>query len=368
MTDVDLAIVGGGPVGLACALYAQRSGLRAVVIEPRATPIDKACGEGLMPAGVAALAQLGVHPDGWPLRGIRYAAGDRSVTADFASGPGRGVQRTTLHNALANAVAARGVDILQAKVVAAEQDSVVRLRTEVARRGRGPLVRARYVVAADGLHSRMRRLTGLDRPTSGRPRHGQRRHFAIAPWSDHVEVHWGRDAELYVTPVGPGLVGIAALTRESTSFDALLGDFLEVAEKVCGTEASEVRGASGLRQRSRRRTTGRLLLVGDAAGYVDALTGEGVALGLAQAEGAVAAILEDNPTAYEKHWREVTRIPDALTATLVGATRLGLARRLLVPAAAALPGVFTHVVNLVSSSPGRPIPMSTNGIRRHAHG
>src|SRR3954447_24659500 len=108
---IDGAGAGGGPVGLAAALYAHRAGLDVVVFEPRPGPIDKACGEGLMPGAVSALAGLGVSPVGHPLRGLRYVGGGRAATADFRQGAGRGVRRTTLHEALGEAVRAAGIEV-----------------------------------------------------------------------------------------------------------------------------------------------------------------------------------------------------------------------------------------------------------------
>ena len=70
--DTDLLVVGGGPGGLATALHARRHGLSVIVAEPRPDPIDKACGEGLMPGGLAELTSLGVDPAGMPFRGIAY--------------------------------------------------------------------------------------------------------------------------------------------------------------------------------------------------------------------------------------------------------------------------------------------------------
>ena len=111
MSAVDVLVIGGGPVGLATALYAVRSGLSTLVLDPRDCPIDKACGEGLMPGGLKALHDLGIEPPGHGFKGIRYVASGAHVTADFADGPGRGVRRTTLHSALAHEVARAGVEV-----------------------------------------------------------------------------------------------------------------------------------------------------------------------------------------------------------------------------------------------------------------
>src|ERR1700753_4476233 len=100
--DADLLVAGGGPGGLAAALHARRQGLSVIVAEPREHPIDKACGEGLMPGGLAELVSLGVDPYGMPLRGIAYLDQQRRVEAPFRGRFGRGVRRTTLHAALAS--------------------------------------------------------------------------------------------------------------------------------------------------------------------------------------------------------------------------------------------------------------------------
>ncbi|MEU3055586.1 FAD-dependent oxidoreductase, partial [Streptomyces griseus] len=85
---IDILVAGGGPAGLAAAIRAAQAGLEAVVVEPRTAPVDKACGEGIMPGGVAALRDLGVRVTGHELRGIRYTDGRRSAEAAFRGGPG----------------------------------------------------------------------------------------------------------------------------------------------------------------------------------------------------------------------------------------------------------------------------------------
>ena len=332
----DLLVAGGGPVGLATALYAARAGLDVAVVEPRAGVIDKACGEGLMPGAVRALAGLGVPLDGHPITGIRYLDGTRTAEAPFRHGPGRGVRRTTLHRALREAAEDAGVPT-ERRAVAGIED-----------RGDHLLVDGeptRYLVAADGLHSPVRRMLGLDAPAAGPRRFGQRSHVPVAPWTSFVEVHWAPSAEAYVTPVGPDRVGVAVLTDERRRLPDLLAAFPLLAPRLAGLPVEQVRGAGPLRQRARRRVAGRELLVGDASGYVDALTGEGIALGLAQARAAVAAVRAGQPERYERAWRRLGWRHDLLTRGLLGITRHRALRARLVPAASLLPGVFAAAVD-----------------------
>lgn len=351
----DLVVVGGGPIGLATSLYAAQRGLEVALLEPRlgsdpaTAAIDKACGEGIMPGGLRALAALGVDPAGLPFKGIRYVDQTRCVETDFRDGPGRGVRRTLLQETLLHAAELAGVDLVPlASTLLTQAGQDVRVATQAARGRAGPSLQARYVIAADGLHSPTRRALGLEAPTrrrSGSPRHGLRQHRSIRPWSEHVEVHWSEVGEAYVTPVSADVVGVAILTDRTARYGELLASFPALLERLDGAPAvSRVMGAGPFRQRVTRRAAGRVLLVGDASGYVDALTGEGIAIGLAQAREAVRAITADDPGAYERHWRRVTWRSAALTHVLVQTTRTRLGRRLIVPAADRLPGVFGWAV------------------------
>jgi flavin-dependent dehydrogenase len=333
----DVLVVGAGPAGLAVALGAARAGLDVAVCERRPGPIDKACGEGLMPGAVRALAALGVDPPGHDIRGIAYLRDQARALADFTNGPGRGVRRIALQQALRAAVDAAGIPVLHRRIAEVRQYDDHVCADDLA---------ARYLVAADGLHSPIRQSIGLAAPSAVQPRWGQRRHYAMAPWSDYVEVTWAANSEAYVTPVSADTVGVAVLTSDRGSYEQQLAAFPELAARVAAAQpASGVRGAGPLRQRVRGRAAGRVLLVGDAAGYVDALTGEGIAVSLAAASELVACLVADRPDRYDQAWLRVSRRSRLITSSLLWARRRPVLARSIVPVATRLPGVFRAAVD-----------------------
>ena len=333
--DSDVIVAGGGPVGLAAAIEARLAGLSAVVVEPRAGEIDKACGEGLMPGALPLLQRLGVDPAGMPLRGVSYRTTGRHADHRFVSGAGRGVRRIELQSALHSRAVELGVSFVDGKVGSIAQDP-----SSVTAAG----MRARWLFGCDGLHSTVRREIGvqLEAPRRGR-RFGVRQHFAVEPWTDLIEVHWSGGVEAYVTPVAPDTVGIAMLGGRGIDFRRALAGIPELAFLLDEAPASALRGAGPLRQRTSRRHRGRVLLVGDASGYVDAITGEGLRLGFAQARAAVTAVAQGRPGQYEEEWTRITRDFRVLTSGLVLAARSPL-RPAIVPIAGRLPRVYGAAV------------------------
>jgi len=374
---IDTLVVGGGPVGLATAIYCTLAGLSVTVAEPRTAPVDKACGEGVMPAAVRRLAALGVTPAGHPLRGIRYLDAAHRADARFRHGDGLGVRRTVLHAALAARADALGIPVIPIRVTGFERHA-----GHVTAAG----VKARYLVAADGLHSTVRRVLERETPTrpvrrprSPGPRYGLRQHYRIAPWTDLVEVHWIPRAEAYVTPVSDGVVGVALLfarpPRDATAetpaggasgppgdgrgdFAARLAAFPALRDRLGGAPAaSEVRGAGPMRHDVRRRVYGRVLLAGDASGYLDALTGEGIGVGLAQAEALAGCLAADRPADYERAWRHASGPAWRFTAGLLWSRNQPFLGQRIVPAAQRLPWLFATLVNHAAQAlPGRRPP------------
>ena len=342
MIDADVIVVGGGPVGLAAAIEARLANLSVLLCEPRTSPVDKACGEGLMPGALRLLSRLGVDPSGRDFCGIRYVGGGLAVEHRFRTGPGRGVRRTVLHGQLARRAAQVGVQTVPTRVNLVRQDAAG-VTVDGA-------LRARWLFACDGLHSSIRRDLGLQRLRRRSARYGLRRHYRVAPWSDAVEVHWTPEAEVYVTPVDDELVGVAVLGPRELGYDQVLASAVGVGERLlAGSPASDLRGAGPMWQGTVRRTAGRILLVGDAGGYVDALTGEGIRLGLVQARAAVAAVSVGRPADYEQAWRRASRDYRLLTAALVTAAGRPRVRPRIVPLAHRLPGVYGAIVERLAA-------------------
>ncbi len=345
MTD-QVVVVGGGPAGLAAAVALRGTDFSVTVLEAsRQGPIDKACGEGLMPDGVAVLRRLGVSLDlsaCHPFFGIRYLDRDLVAEGRFPEGNGFGIRRTQLHLALIKRAEEVGVEIeWNSRVKGLSRQGV---RTETGE------FAARWVVGADGLRSPVRSWAGLaTRPVKFR-RFGVRRHFEVEPWSDCVEVYWAAGCEAYVTPVASREVGIAILwSGRKASFDQLLDSFPDLRQRIVGCrEVSRHRGAGPLMQRVRGVWRGRVLLVGDAAGYVDAITGEGLSLAFHQAEALAEALAAGDPRSYTKAHRRLHALPDNLTRWLLRIERHPRVRRRMVGALAREPELFSCILGIHS--------------------
>lgn len=340
--DYDIAIVGGGPVGLAAAIHARRHGLSAIVLDCRSSPREKACGEGIMPRGRGELRDMGVRlavADAASFVGIRFVDGECVAEARFASGAGLGVARTTLWQALAERAADLGVEIALGERVEDWRwsGSAVDVLSERRR------LRARLLIGADGLHSSVRKRAGLEKPTWCPRRYGMRRHFEVAPWSPYVEVHWDDMCEAYVTPVGPTAVGVALLWKGGGQrFAELLQRFPRLGEHLAGARPLDrVRGAGPFSQRARSRVAPGVALVGDAAGYVDPLTGEGLSLGFTSARILIEGFARGaDPAEYERAYRNISRLHVHSTRLLLAIAARPALRRRVVRAMARNPDLF----------------------------
>lgn len=297
-----------------------------------------------MPAGVAHLAGLGVHIDpqgSHAFGGIVWQEDGVRAVGRFPHGEGLGVRRLTLSAALRSRAQELGVELRDGvRVLGLAPGGVLTA---------DGLVRGRLIVGADGLHSRVRKWAGLSAGVGPRKRFGLRRHVRMTPWSDQVEVYMAQGVECYLTPAAEDQVGVAFLWSGSKeNFGSLLARFPQVAERIAGApQCSPDRGSGPLHQRV-HSVLGAVedtpvALVGDASGYLDACTGEGLSLGFKQGEALIAAFQAGKLADYPRAHAQVVRLPYAMMEGLLWASRVGL-RKWLVRLMRAMPGLFGRVL------------------------
>lgn len=267
-----------------------------------------------MPEGIAALEDLGVTIPtgaGFAFRGVRFIEGECLLEASFPSRPALGLRRTVLHDLLAGCAADAGADL---------HWGVKRLEiTEGGLTADGAAMRPKFVVAADGQNSALRRASGLHQPVEEGIRYGFRRHYPIAPWSPYVEVHWGKRSQIYITPVSSQEIGMAILSRDAKlRMEEGLAEFPVLSRRIAGATPSSVeKGALTVSRRLKQVSWPGLALLGDASGSVDAITGEGLSLAFRQAAALADAVQSGNLSYYERMHRLICQRPRRMAALLL---------------------------------------------------
>jgi flavin-dependent dehydrogenase len=249
-------------------------------------------------------------------------------------GTGLGIRRTHLHQALIDRAEQAGATLLWGTRVTGLHPGGVTL-------DRGA-VTCRWVIGADGENSRVRRWAGLDRPDRASRRFGFRRHYQVEPWSDCVEIYWGSGYQIYVTPIGGGEICVVAISRDShLRLDGALQPFPELFERLRAAPiTANERGAISATRKLPRVYRDRVVLVGDASGSVDAITGEGLRLGFEQAAALAEALADQNPAAYAAAHRRLARRPAFMAGLMLMMDRSGWLRRRTLQALAAEPRIF----------------------------
>lgn len=352
---IDVVVAGGGPVGLATAIALELRGMSTRVLEPRPGPVDKACGEGLMPPALVYLEALGVLPlvrKYHPFYGVSYQVEGASASARFEEGAAWGVRRSVLSEALIARLRQLNPESLVQTRLKGWQDrgDAIVAETEAGS------IPGRYLVGADGLNSRVRKLAGLDAGYHPVKRWGIRRHFRVRPWFDKVTVLVGRGVEAYLTPVDEQQIGVALLfypwARERLEargkdeiFLGLLAQFPALAERLRDCPpTSQTRAVGPLWRKVHGVCRGRVALVGDASGYVDALTGEGITLGLAQSALLVRHLAENRLADYPRAHAQVSLGYKLSTRGLLALTRYQPVARATVAVLDRCPAVFATLL------------------------
>ena len=313
----DVVVVGAGPAGCTVAALLARQGLRVLLLDKSASPPPKVCGEYLSPGCLRILDLIGAlkplrEAGARPLYGMSiHTAAGRTLRATYpcetnsgAAQHGLGIPRTLLDPILLDIAVKSGAEFargFQVSDLTWENGRVIGVRGRL--RGQEQIVPARLTVGADGRHSVVaRRLGSVDQ-------HGWLDKMALVGYvagakraEDVGEIFLGHDRYCILNPIGPDLtnIGLVINRREfARGMDPArllmgagetlpsLGDRLASARLV-----GPVRCLGPLAHRAARLAAPGALLVGDAAGFLDPFTGEGIHAGLRSAELAAGFSLE----------------------------------------------------------------------------
>jgi flavin-dependent dehydrogenase len=335
----DALIVGGGPAGLATAIALRQKRLNVLVADALWPPIDKACGEGLMPDAQTDLAALGVQiTDGAAFEGIAFFSSHHHVAAHFEHGSGIGIRRLQLHSLLVARCQQLGVRLAWGTRVRVASTQPLSLN--------GETCVYRYAIGADGQSSRMRQAIGLGQGKICSRRYGIRCHYRIRPWSRMVEVHWGNLGQAYITPVGAEEICVATVAREPAArMETVLAGLPVLRARLEGAnELSRVRGALTTTRKLRRVTAGNVALVGDASGSADAVTGEGIGLSFRQALLLARAIDSEKLDIYEAGHPLIQRMPHLMSRVMLRMDAWPWMRERAMSVLSGQPQLFAHLL------------------------
>jgi menaquinone-9 beta-reductase len=276
----------------------------------------------------------------FPFHGIRFIDGHLHAEAAFPEVPGLGIRRTVLHRRLLELALDAGAVACWGEPARFDQFGAVELR--------GRRVSYRWLIGADGRQSRIRTRMGLGPCRPPRRRIGVRQHFRVTPWTDFVEVYWGNRCQAYVTPIGASEVCVALIgDAPAKRFENISLSFPELAERLGDARpTTSARGGVSATLRLRDVVGKRAALLGDAAGSVDAITGEGLSIAFQQATALGSALAANDLRAYQAAHRRIGRLPRMVERLLLLMSNAAWVRRRALAALRSRPDVFRRLLGI----------------------
>jgi geranylgeranyl reductase family protein len=340
--NADVLIVGAGPAGSAAAIHLARAGRDVLLIDAATFPRAKACAEYASPAIATELMRCDVRESAWhqtavPLHGMRVIRGDAAFDLRYPDRrrrrlPAWGVDRIAFDAVLSAQAAAAGVRLLEGRRLVSLSRTASDWRAGIRGRDGDEAVEAAWLIGADGARSRVARLLGVERPVVYPRRLGLVAHYeGVAGLTTSGEMHVADDSSyigLAPTPGGRLNVGMAlpldgATAPAAARYEVAIAALPAVAARLqTARRVSPIRGAAPIGHRVAATAGERWLLVGDAAGFIDPFTGEGIYRALRSGRAAAAALAYDDPAtvahAYRAERHRAFAAKDALTWLVQG--------------------------------------------------
>ena len=327
MSGVDVLVVGAGPAGASAAVWARRAGLEVVLVDRAAPGRDKCCGDGLTALALRELECLGLQHEGldsWMRVDAACVRTPRGRVIRLPLPAERGqfaavCRRTELDAALVELAAAAGADVRLGIAFDGFEDSGERANTASIRLSDGSRTRARFVVAADGVYSSVRKALGIGPHRYRGDWHAFRGYLTASGDAARDMWVWFEPDLLpgyaWSFPLGDGRVNVGfGVPRRSGSQNSSNGTGTLAGSEIAAvwaslTERRHIAGVLGnheadgptrawpipARLGDLELARGRTLLCGDAAAAADPLTGEGIGQALQMGRMAAAAIARGGP-------------------------------------------------------------------------
>ncbi len=282
----NVAIIGGGPIGLYTAIKLARRGNKVTLFEKKSWPIDKVCGQGIMPSGVNNLLDIGIvfNPNtSFNFNSIEYIEDKYSLHGDL-HGHAIGLKRTELSEQLFKIASLEPNINLRPET---KIDSINEKENHYTLSISSNELSFDFIFACDGLNSWTRKSTGHSKKRVFASRVGARVHYTTPPWSNSVQVYWSNSIEAYVTPISNKQIEVAflwfqdSIQSKSDLRNKLLSHFPLLKDKLDEKQSqNDFRGYGPFSEVSSTIANKNLFFIGDAYHFLDGITGEGISLGM----------------------------------------------------------------------------------------